>query len=378
MKNNDQFVRRLAVVALLTLSNSAQAYSTNQAHELGVYSLYEYGEGVDGYHWKGTVTPGYNEDPAGYFWDFMTGGTSTEYAHTTSRRRVNAQVNYHTVFPIDGDGWKDWDQFDLVFFYGHNNMITPPHPTYSSSFWSNNSGTWQTVAGSWPQWGTAALPYEYYPQDLTTGATQPGGVVYLYEPYTSALLGYHFDADATSTYQTTAQNTPAGNTAGTTGTFTSGLGTNDLEWLILHGCQAVIVANSDGTSYNSMGVKAYKNTFDRFHIILGHYRSYYVSELTDLATFAYELTVGVPVQGAYFNTDPAKNSSAISAECIPWVYDLLGLEEYYLTFDSYMNHDQWLNPKPDKKNCGGWWIFKNKRAWYTKWIREAGTQGSEW
>jgi hypothetical protein len=73
-----------------------------------------------------------------------------------------------------------------------------------------------------------------------------------------------------------------------------------------------------------MAVDAFKHTFGRFHIVLGHYRSFYVSDLKSLDTFAYDLTAGVPVQGAYFMTDPDNNSSAVSAECIPWFYDLFG------------------------------------------------------
>ena len=57
--------------------------------------------------------------------DEMAGSESeSQYAHHGSRRRVNADLNIHTIFPIDGDGWKDWDQFDLVFFQGHVTMIT--------------------------------------------------------------------------------------------------------------------------------------------------------------------------------------------------------------------------------------------------------------
>jgi hypothetical protein len=108
------------------LPASVGAFSNNTKHKLGAYSLYEYGT-YNGVYWKGTVTPYYNDDPAGLFWDIMTGGTSTEYAHPNSRRRVNSEVNYNTIFPIPGSSEKHWNLFDMVFFFGHNNMITPPH-----------------------------------------------------------------------------------------------------------------------------------------------------------------------------------------------------------------------------------------------------------
>ena len=58
-------------------------------------------------------------------------------------------VNQHTVFPIAGGGWKEWDQFDIIFFFRHNNMITPPpnsNNPYRLYFWSKtNSGSWEEL-----------------------------------------------------------------------------------------------------------------------------------------------------------------------------------------------------------------------------------------
>ena len=359
---------------LLFNSSITYSFSINCQHELGVYSLWEYGRYGEKL-WKDTVMPEYNEDPAGAFWNIMTSGTSSENAHITSKKRINSQVNHHTVFPIPGDYWKDWDMFDLVFFYGHNNMITPPHENYCCNcFWSNNGGAWNKINGCWTDWGTSSLPYEYYKTDLMTGRTLPGSVIYLWEPFTSALLGYQFQPNTTSVYQISGQDTQNGNSAGTTGTFVSGLGTNDLEWLILHGCQAVIVANEHGSSYSPIGVSAFARTWDRFHIVLGHYLSYGLDQLRDLSPFAYHLIAGMPVQAAYFLTDPANNTSAISAECKPWYRT----RSNHLHNYSYMNTDTWTNPKDDIYGCKGWWIFGDRFIWYVKWIRQVGTEAESW
>lgn len=353
----------------MLLAVPALPYSSNTDHELGVYSLYQYGA-YNGSAWKNPVTPSHSEDPAGSFWDIMTEGSRSEFAHDTSKKRVNAQVNINTIFPIPGDGWKDWDQFDLVFFYGHNNMLTPPGPTGSHHFWSNNTGDWATVNGLFPDWGTPALPYEYYWQDVTNARDRSGSVIYLHEPFTSVLLGHHFRSDGLSTYQTTRQDRPEGNSR--THTFRSGLGDNDLEWLILHGCQAVIVSDDEGAGYVRLAANAFKRTFGKWHIILGHYKSYSAIYLTDLDGFAYDLLAGVPIQQAYFRkTDPDNNTSALSAECLPHDVPSSGHLSYIIE-NGYMNNDTWTDPMPDNHNCRG------RRIWYARWIRSSGTYAYDW
>lgn len=315
----------------------------------------------------------YLRDPAGAFWDIMTEGVTSEYAHTDSRKRENDQVNIHTIFPIDGDGWKDWNQFDLVFFFGHNTMITPPHPCYDSHFWSNASGRWAQVPGRMCDWGSARLPFEYYPSDITAGEVSPGAVVYLHEPFTSALPGWHFIPGRGSVAQTQGQDTPAGNSPGTTISCPGGLGTGgDLEWLILHGCQAVIVANADGTAYHHMGALTFSLTWDGFHIVMGHYRSYGMDEMDDLSPMAEHLLAGETVQAAYFLTYPRNNLSAISAEncgSIDPERDHAALAGY-LRDESYMSTETWLDPKYD--------ITGNPNLWYVKWIREDGSAAEDW
>ena len=344
----------------------AQATSDNRFHELGVYSLSHYA-----IVWKGTIEISYEEDPAGAFWDLMTSGVSSEYAHHTSRRRIDAEVNYHTVFPIPGDGWKDWDSFDMVFFYGHNNMITPPHTCESSHFYSNASGLWNLISGNWCDWGTPALPFEYYYMDVTDGATNPSAVVYLYDYATAALVGPHqFRPDRSWVIQTLYQDTPDGNTPGTIMLCEGGLGTKDLEWLILHGCQAVIVASEDGLTYNPMGVNAFRPAWDGFHLILGHYKSYSLSSARDLSPFADGLRTGMPVQAAYFLIDPECDSSAISAERLATYLTRPSQLKQALQNKSYMNTDTWISPKPD--------LNRSPDLWYVKWIRPAGTTAGHW
>lgn len=381
-----------AAMLLLSTPTPSVAYSSNWDHELGVYHLCEYGTAADGEPWKHQVCPSeflFSEpehyEPAGMFWALMISGDETtgsesesKYAHHGSRRRVNADVNIHTIFPIDGDGWKDWDQFDLVFFQGHANMITRAavstgqDPNDPEPFWSNNDGDWQEVEGLFADWGTTRLPYEYYWQDVTTGEDRPGGVIYLHEPYTSVLLGYHFDGSYPSFYQLTAQETPEGTGQAHIRVFNSGLGDNDLEWLILRGCGGVIVADVNGTGYLDMGVEAYRRTFGKFHIILGHYRDFTPASLTDLELFADDLISGVPIQQAYFQADPANNTAAISAECVPGdITDPAELFEY-VNSHGFMDNDTWTDPLPDNDGCEG------TRIWFARWLRGLGETRDEW
>ena len=83
------------------------------------------------------------------------------------------------------------------------------------------------------------------------GNIYPGSVIYLYYKYTSCLLGglYHY-GQGTGYHWRLHWDDPVEYT------IYRQLGTKDLEWLILHGCQAVITANEDGT-YNPMGLQCF-------------------------------------------------------------------------------------------------------------------------
>lgn len=328
--------------------------------KLGVYTLCSYEN-----NWKGYVCLDepleIPKDPYHSFWNAMTAGQNAPYADPIgSRRYLNSEVTIKTVLPIAGDNLKGWDEFDMVFFYGHNNMIVPPHPhdyfdyyTFNGTSWDHKSTTDMASFG----WGYTT-PYDYYTfKGVTTGNTHPGSVTYLYHEYTSALLGglYHYGQGSGMQWRV-RWNDPV--EYAPYGTKAWQLGAIDLEWLILHGCQAVITANEDGSAYNPMGLNCFHWTQGGFHIVLGHYRSYYTSSLKSLSQFASDLLNGVPVQTAYFDVDPDKNSSAIAAETSPFTWQA-----------STMANDRWTNPMPD---------YKDTPIFSQRWIRKVGTLAQYW
>jgi hypothetical protein len=320
----------------------------NWKNELGVYTLCAYEN-----NWKGNicVSPAY--DPYYDFWDIMNCGSSSECAHSTSKRRLNSEVNPHTILPIPDDGWKDWNQFDFVFFYGHNNMIVPPHPHDWFSYSNYEGGTWVHKSGYLDDigWGSTTN-FDYYAiRPIDYADELPGALTYLYNEYTSSLLGGMYDYGGGGHFwrdhwYDTAQLL-----------VYDQLGDNDLEWLILHGCQAVITANEDG-SYNPLGLSAFHWVQGKFHIVLGHYKSYYTSDLQPLSGFAYDLKSGVPIQTAYFDVDPDNNTSAIASETSPFNWAT-----------SIMATDRWGNPGPDYSDTS---IFSQR------WIVPMGTVASHW
>jgi len=340
-------------ILLILLGLIGIALSGCKERELGVYSLCMYED-----FWKHSVCVGPSYDPYEEFWSIMTSGSGAPYADADeSRRYRNEEVNILTVLPIPGDDLKGWDEFDLVFFYGHNNMIVPPHPHQSFGYYTYDGTTWTYHSGYLDEigWGHTT-PYCYYtfPLCVTTGNTHPGSVIYLYYKYTSCLLGglYHY-GQGTGHHWRLHWDDPVEYT------IYQQLGTKDLEWLILHGCQAVITANEDGTTYNPMGLQCFHWTQGKWHIVLGHYRSFSTLSLKSLAGFALDLLNGVPVQEAYFDVDPDFNSSAIAAEANPfpgWA-------------NSTMANDKWADPLPDHKDAS---IFTQR------WITRMGTEGSHW
>ena len=333
----------------------AAIFFTGCPRELGVYTLCSYED-----NWKGNVClDSYPvRDPYYNFWSIMTGGSGSPYADPDeSVRYRNEEVNIKSVLPIPGDAIKGWDEFDMVFFYGHNNMIVPPHPhdtfgyyTYDGSTWTHSYGYLDDIG-----WGdTTPYCYYSYPLCVTSGQQYPGAVIYLYYKYTSCLLGgvYHH-GQGTGHHWRLHWNDPVQYTV------YGQLGAKNLEWLILYGCQAVITANENGMTYNSMGLRCFHWTQGKWHIILGHYRSYFTSSLKPLDTFAYDLLAGVPVQEAYFDTDPDMNSSAIAAEEYPfpgWAA-------------STMVNDKWTDQQPDHQDAS---IFTQR------WISIYGTDKDHW
>jgi hypothetical protein len=297
--------------------------------ELGVYTLCSYENG-----WKGNVCVNSAYDPYCDFWNIMTSGSGSPYADTdNSQQFLNSEVNIQSVIPIPGDGIKSWDEFDLVFFYGHNNTIVPPHPHDSFGYYNYEGGVWVHKSGFLDEilWGDTTN-YDYYAIRPIDYADQyPGALTYLYYEYTSSLLGGLYDYGGGGHHWRLHWNDPLEYLV------YGQLGDIDLEWLILHGCQAVITANMDG-SYNSLGLSCFHWVQGKFHIVMGHYKSYYCSQMQPLASFAYDLMDSVPIQTAYFDTDPDWNTSAIAAEKFPfegWANSTMVNDKWDAAVDDY-------------------------------------------
>jgi len=304
---------------------------------LGVYSLWQYEKG-----WKDPVGVAASLDPYEDFWDFMINGSG---AHSTnkslSKRFVNQEVTLDNIIPIPGVNPTSWDDFDMVFFYGHNNTIIPPgkDPNFTCYTKNKNQGTWDENTPC-DNWGSPKMPFDYYASGSIGNAyIFPGAVTYLYNEYTASLLGDPYDygggepEGSPQFYKIHWYDTPKKVTYGK-------LGTKNLKWLILHGCQAVMTAWPGG-DYLHLAYKSLSEIYGGYHIILGHYKSYYTNYLKPLEKFGYDLICGVPIQTAYFDTDPDQNSSAIAAEDTPFSWAT-----------STMTTDNWLSPvsKPISTN----------------------------
>jgi hypothetical protein len=277
--------------------------------ELGVYTLCVYENA-----WKDTICINPAYDPYHDFWNIMRSGSDAPYADPDrSQRFLNSEVTIHAVIPISGDGVKSWDEFDLVFFYGHNNTIVPPHPHDWFGYYNYEGGVWVHKHGYLDDidWGHTTN-FDYYAIRPINNADQhPGALTYLYNEYTSSLLGGPYDYGGGGRHWRLHWNDPPEYLD------YGQLGDIDLEWLILYGCQAVITANLDG-SYNPLGINCFHWVHGRFHIVMGHYKSYYCSDMKPVAGFANDLIAGVSIQTAFFDLNPDLNSSAIAAEKTPF------------------------------------------------------------
>ena len=107
------------------------------------------------------------------------------------------------------------------------------------------------------------------------------------------------------------------------------------------------------------GLQAFHWVQGKFHIVLGHYKSYYTYQLEPLAGFALDLLAGVPIQTAYFDVDPDYNTSAIAAEDYPFP----GWPA------STMVNDEWDDAGPDHEDTS---IFTQR------WITPVGTVAEHW
>lgn len=242
----------LAITALvLGVIEDADAGSNNVEHELVVYSLKNYGA-YAGQAWKVAIetTPG--QDPYQDFWSSMYNCSGNECAHTYSARYENSAVTVNQMATNqETQTDRGWSGSDFVVFYGHNTMIKPQ---WSESFhiWRYNSEffTWyQSTLTDWIAWGTTSEKYEYHRSWVSDASlTNPYAVFYGHNPFTSILIGKDFpNAGSWETENTWDQTT-----ADTRDNHFSG----EVEWIIANGCNAVTVANPDGSASLGLGVNA--------------------------------------------------------------------------------------------------------------------------
>jgi hypothetical protein len=317
----------------------------SKLRKLGVYSLWEYENG-----WKNRVDVYSSLDPYYDFWDFMVngqGGYSID--KNASARFLNQEVTIKTVIPIPGDNLKSWDDFDMVFFYGHNNTIIAQQDDDFHCY-VNKQGTW-TEEAPCDNWGSLNMPFDYYASgSITNAGIFPGAVTYLYHEYTASLLGDPYDygggepEGSSQYYKVHWFDNP--------GTIKYGkLGSINLKWLILHGCQAVITSYASG-NYWPLAYKALSEIHGGYHIILGHYHSFSTDYLKPLKPFGFDMICGVPIQTAYFDTDPISNTSAIAAENTPFNWTT-----------STMVNDTWQSPMnvpaPTSTFSQRWIVYKD-------------------
>jgi hypothetical protein len=112
-------------------------------------------------------------------------------------------------------------------------MIVPPDGIWVYTY---NGSTWDHVYAT--EWGNTQSCDYYVIRPITSGVEYPGAVTYLYNKYTSGLIGgvYHYGQGSGMLWRehwdSPIQYVPYGTKAWQ-------LGADNLEWLILHGCQAV-------------------------------------------------------------------------------------------------------------------------------------------
>lgn len=336
---------------------ASQCLNWKGNYSLGVYTLCEYEDAPNCTHawcgWKPSVCVDSTLDPYHDFWDIMNSGIGQyvpgpfgqlllvpPYADPyDSQRLLNDEVVPTNTIPAAANSQKSWDDFDLVIFYGHNNTIVPPHGSdyfaYYNYEYDPDQAQWvwnhkfDNVNGKWG----SAVNYDYYVvRPIQKADRYPGAVTYLYNTFTSLLIGGGYDYGGGTLWRQHWDDPLEAVAYGK-------LGDRRLKWLILHGCQAVITANLDG-SYNPLALKIFGAVHGKFHIVMGHYKTYYTNQLKPLASFAYDLLNMVPIQAAYFDSDPDNNSSAIAAESPPtWWDKIFGLDHWWST--STMLNDRW-------------------------------------
>jgi hypothetical protein len=301
---NKHFVRALALTAVcvaLTVQHDVRATSSNGNHEIMVYSLEQYGNLTDVVtgqttRWKHDIPLDNDQDPYYDFWDEMDCSSSSCMHHDSVRRR-NYQVTVNNM-AWSSNGWSDGD---LVFFYGHNTMIQPQWEDtfwyWKYGYWIGYGSGWHVYDIQWTDWGTSMNhPYQYHRYIRTDASLSNSfSIFYAYNPATSILIGKDYTGSSWVTENTWNQST---------GDTRSGkLGDDDIEWLVGHGCNAVTVALADGNGGvdpTPLGVNAWKKSWSKMHIVMGHYQGTFCSWEPDLNDYADALKGGETMKEANF------------------------------------------------------------------------------
>jgi len=360
--------------SILLASGYAISAGDNPNHELMVYSLEEYQEFYDDCKeeysvWKPTIYLLWsNQDPYEDFWEEMyTNCTGSQCAKANdSVRRKDQEVTVNSMVDLD-DGWED---ADMIFFYGHNTQIKP-HMHHEFDLWRPvGEFDWcQFHIDDYIDWGTTAEPYRYHQRFIYDATDQKQyAVFYAYNALTSVLVAQDYSFYGLGGWWRT-ENTKFQRIPDTHW----GLLGPETEWVVAHGCNAVQVAKyEDDTPGDDIipthhGVAAWSKSWDRLHLVLGHYRIITTGTEPNLNLFAADLKSGDTIKDAYFDMHNAGDSddpayaqpSAISISpigcCHLEIKRLDGWPYFIIIFvcppegceNAYMNSDTWLHPLPD-------------------------------
>jgi hypothetical protein len=347
--------------------------TTDWNKELAVYSLEYYGT-YNSTRWKSTIGLTNAKDPYADFWDDMFVGCYTSHcAHVHSSHRQEADVTVDAMV----NSYDGWDAVDFVFFFGHNTMIRPQF-SHAFDLWRPITTGWPPLEqwqsahlSDWSDWGTYAEPYSYHQNQTIMDASlsNPYVVFYAYNPFTSVLIGQDF-VSGTWWHENTYDQVYPDNHYGQLGAET--------EWVIAHGCNAVTVAlYEDGYPWDDIvstpyAVNAWDKSWNKLHLVMGHYYSTYTSLEPDLNPFAADIKSGDGMRDAYFDAHtsgeinnpalgmPAALSTSDYSCC--WWFMGFPICPTVGCSDSYMYDDTWLSQMSDSESQGyyttSWKIYE--------------------
>jgi hypothetical protein len=127
-------------------------------------------------------------------------------------------------------------------------------------------------------------------------------------------------------------------------------GDHNLKWLVLAGCQSLIVADEDQYDYDDQGRQIFSQTWNKIHIILGHNTT--TTQYVNAYSFGLDLKDQVPIKEAYFNAATSHRQSALSGEDDSsrsqiWHEDSQQWVYIVDPDNTIMDNDSWTSPKPD-------------------------------